>query len=138
MPTSVRSIYDMSADKVKFRGQGISGTITAGTTANIDHKLTEARLLDGVHLILKDQAFGDSVKFQVVDVDNILGYGAGVILDTFGDSWFVTSDTNSQGAINLPYSAEVLAGLYVRVAYTSVGATNVKVQCNLFMHKYMV
>jgi hypothetical protein len=127
----------MTADKVKFRGQGISGTATAGVTTNIDYKLTEARLLDGVHMILKDHAFGDSVKFQVVDVDNILGYGAGVVLDTFGESWFIVADVQSQGSINLPYSAEVLAGLYVRVAYTSVGVTNVKFQCNLFLHKYM-
>lgn len=137
MATSVRSVYDMTADKVKFRGQGISGTAAHGTSTNIDYKLTEARLLDGVHMILKDQAFGDSVKFQVVDVDNVLGYGAGVVLDTFGDSWFVSSDSHDQGAINLPYSAEVIAGLYVRIVYTSVGAVDVEFKCNLYLHKYM-
>lgn len=137
MATSVRSLFDMTADKVKFRGKGVAGTATAGTSTNIDHKLTEARLIDGVKLILKDQAFGDSVKFQVVDVDNILGYGAGMVLDEFGTDWFVSADSQDQGAINLPYSAEVAAGLWLRIVYNSTGATNVSVQANLWLHKYM-
>lgn len=137
MTTAIRKSSDMDADKVKFRGVGISGTATAGTTTNIDHKLTEARLLDGVKLILKDQAFGDSVRFQVVDVDNILGYGAGLVLDEFGSSWYVSSDSQDQGAINLPYSAEVIANLYVRIIYNSTGGSNVSVKANLWLHKYM-
>ena len=138
MPTAVRRQADMDADKVKFRGKGISGTAIAGATTNIDYKLTEARLLDGVKMILKDQAFGDSVKFQVVDVDNVLGYGAGLVLDEFGTDWYVSADTQDQGAINLPYSAEVIAGLYIRIVYNSIGGTNVSVKANLWLHKYMV
>lgn len=137
MSTAIRKQSDMDADKVKFRGKGIAGTAIAGTTTNIDYKLTEARLLDGVKMILKDQAFGDSVKFQVVDVDNILGYGAGTVLDEFGNSWYVSADTQDQGAINLPYSAEISANLYIRIVYNSTGATNVSVQANLWLHKYM-
>lgn len=137
MSTSVRSLADMTADKVKFRGKGISFTATAGQTTTYDYKLTEARLLDGTRLILKDQAFGDHIKFQVVDVDNILGYGAGVVLDEFATNWYVSPDTHGQADDRLPYSAEVLANLYIRIIYVSVGATNVLVQCNLFAHKYM-
>lgn len=136
MTTSVRKLSDMDADKVKFRGRGISGTATAGTTTNIDHKITEGRLIDGIKLILKDHVFGDSVRFQVVDVENILGYGAGVVLDEFATNWYVSS-SEDQGAINLPYSAELIAGLYIRIIYNSIGQNNVSVRANLWLHKYM-
>lgn len=137
MATSVRKESDMDADKVKFRGIGMSFTATAGATTNGDLKMNEGRLLDGVHLILNGHAFGDSAKLQVVDVDNVLGYGAGTVLDQFADSWFFASDKQDQGHLRLPYSAEIIANLYVRIVYTSTGATNVSVQCNLFAHKYL-
>lgn len=136
MATSIRHVSEMTADKVKFRGKGISATVAFGTSQNIDYKLTEARLIDGVSMILNNHVFGDSVKFQVVDVDNILGYGSGVVLDTFGDTWYVVSDSQAQGEIRLPYSAEILANLYIRIVYTSTGSTNVDFRCNLFLHTY--
>lgn len=137
MATSVRKVSDMDADKVKFRGKGISFTATAGQSTSYDYKLTEARLIDGTRLILKDHAFGDYVNFQVVDVDNILGYGAGTVLDEFSDHWYVSPDTMDQREVRLPYSAEILVNLYIRIIYTSVGNTNVSVLCNLFAHKYI-
>lgn len=137
MATSVRKVSDMDADKVKFRGKGIAFTATAGTSTSYDYKLTEARLIDGTRLILKNHVFGDSVKFQVVDVDNIIGYGAGTVLDEFADSWFFAEDKQEQTDTRLPYSAEVIANLYIRIIYDSIGASDVLVQCNLFAHKYM-
>jgi hypothetical protein len=137
MATSVRSILEMNADKVKFRAKGIAFTATAGTDTSYDYLVSEARLLDGTQLIVKNHVFGDSITFKVVDVDNTLGYGAGVVLDTFGDHWYLAEDTQDQGHIRVPYSAEILAGLYIRVIYHSTGATDVLVKCNLFAHKYM-
>ena len=137
MATCVRKVSDMTADKVKFRGKGIAFTATAGTTTSYDFKLTAARLIDGTRLFLKDHAFGDSVKFQVVDVDNILGYGANTVLDEFATDWYVASDKQDQGATRLPYSAEIIANLYIRLVYNSVGGTNVLVKCNLFLHEYL-
>lgn len=137
MATSVRKEFDMNADVVKFRGKGISFTASAGTTTSYDYKLTEARLVSGTRLLVRNQAWGDHVKFQVVDVDNILGYGAGVVLDEFATEWYIVSDKEDQGNVVLTYSAEVLANLYIRLIYTSVGLLNVNVHCNLFAHKYM-
>jgi hypothetical protein len=137
MATSVRKESDMSADVVKFRGKGIAFTATAGTTTTYDYKLTEARLISGTRIMAKNQAWGDCVKFQVVDVDNVLGYGAGLVLDEFAADWYLVTDQEDQGATILPYSAEVIANLYIRLIYTSVGATNVLVHVNLFAHKYM-
>lgn len=136
MPTSVRSIFDMTADKVRFRGVGIAFTATAGTATSYDYKLTDSRVIDGTQILLKDHAFGDSVDFKVVDVDNVLGYGAGTVLESFGTNWYVAADKQDQGHIRMPYSAEIIANLYIRVTYHSVGGTNVSVNLNLFVHAY--
>lgn len=138
MATSVRREADMTADSVKFRGKGITFTATAGTTTSHDYKITEGRLCSGTELILANHVFGDSVKFQVVDVDNILGYGAGTVLDEFATDWYVAPGQSMQGQTILPYSAEIIAGLYIRLIYNSTGGTNVSVACNLFLHKYLV
>lgn len=137
MPTSVRSMFDMTADKVKFRGKGFAFTATAGANTVGDFLVTENRLLDGTQILLKNHVFGDSVTFQVIDVDNILGLGANTVLDQFADSWYVCEDRQDQGRVRMPYSAELYAGLYIRVIYHSVGTTDVNVKINLFKHKYV-
>lgn len=135
MATSVRSLFDMTADKVKFRGIGISFTASAGTSTTYDYKFTAARLVDGIQFLCKDQFFGDNVSISVVDVDNTLGYGAGVTLDNFAVGWYI-SENQDQGQIRLPYSAEILSGLYLRIVYVSTGVANVSIRANLFAHMY--
>jgi hypothetical protein len=125
-----------STANFRFRGYGMSGTATKNTTTNIDYKLLEQRYLNGCMLIIKNQVFGDKVKFQVVDVDNILGLGANTVLDEFGTDWYVSEDSQDQGMITIPYPAKIVAGLYIRIVYNSVGTENdVQLKCNLFLHK---
>lgn len=125
-----------NTDDLRFRGTGITGIATKNTSTNIDYRMPENRFINGADLILKDQEWGDSIKFQVVDIDNLLGYGAGVVLDEFGTDWQVVSDQQNQGQIIIPYPALVNAGLYIRIVYTSTGTVNdVSVKCNLFLHK---
>lgn len=125
-----------NADSLKFRGTGIAGTATKDASTDIDYKLTEDRFINGVQIFLKNQVWGDNLDFQVVDVDNILGYGAGVVLDQFGTSWYVDPDTCDQGDLRVEYPALVLDGIYIRIRYNSVGTTDdVDVNANLFLHK---
>lgn len=124
-----------AADGFRFRGVGMYGTATAGTETNIVKKMTEERYINGVHMILKNHAFGDWVHFEVVDVDNVLGFGANTLLDRFGSTWYVIEDQQSQNAVLLPYPAKLLVNLYIRIVYHSVGLLDVSVQANLFTHK---
>lgn len=136
MSTSVRRKSDMTADICKFRGQGISFTATAGATTDYDYKFTAARILEAPLVMAKNQAWGDYLRFQIVDVDNVLGYGAGAVLDEFATTWYMDDTQRVQPKVDLWYSAEVLANLYIRVKYTSVGATNVEIKINLCNHQY--
>ena len=133
--SAVRRVLDMDADKVRFRGKGTSGTAAAGATTSIDLHLTEERLLEGGQIILQGHVLGDHIAFEVVDVDNILGYGAGVVLDQYATNWYVDPSTNGQYVIRLEYVAFLLAGLYLRLKYTSTGAAAVSVYVNYFTHK---
>jgi hypothetical protein len=133
--TLVRVKAFANADDLRFRGTGVSTTISYGTTDNLDYKLTEDRFINGVNIILKDHTFDDTVCFQIVDVDDVLGYGAGVVLDEFGTNWGVCEDQQNQGQILISYPALVYTGLYVRIRYTSTGLVDVKLKANLFLHK---
>jgi hypothetical protein len=126
---------EYTAARVNFRGVGFTGTATSNSTTNIDYKLTEDRLVYGGQLILKNQVFGDYVAFSVVDKDNILGYGAGVVLGTYLSSWNVSDDSAVQPALIIDYPTKVLANLYLRIAYTSVGSTAVNVAVNVYCVK---
>lgn len=126
------------ADPIGFRARmkGVKGTATKNTSTNIDYKLTEDRWINGVQIILKDHEFEDTVKFQIVDVDNIFGYGAGLVLDEFGSDWNLSSDKQDQGIYVLSYPAKILANLYIRIVYISTGTVNdVRATINYFLHK---
>lgn len=136
MATVVRRKMDMTADNCKFRGQGFAFTATAGASTDHDYKITESRLLEVPIILAKNHAWGDYIRFQVVDVDNVLGYGAGVVLDEFATTWYLDDTVCTQSRPDVWYSAEVVTNLYIRVKYTSVGATDVEVKINLCNHKF--
>lgn len=122
--------------RARMVGMG-SITVAAGTTVDLDHQMTQLAYqgvnkksyFDGVQYYAKDAEVGDYVQFQVVDVDNVLGYGAGFVVEEFGDTWYVGPDALED--IRLFKSAYV-AGLYIRVKYTSTGTSAVKFMCNMF------
>jgi len=124
-----------SAENFRFRGKGVAATITAGTTHNIDHKITEIRYITGVQIILINNHKDDKVHFEIVDVDNVLGYGAGFVIDRFGEDWYFATDTQDQHPIIIPFPSKLPANLYIRVIYVSAGTTDVDVKINLFLYK---
>lgn len=138
MASSLRKVSDFASDRINFKGHGKAGTVTAGQVGNIDLKITEERLLNGVQIILKNHVNGDKAKLQVVDVDNILGYGAGTVLSEYATDWYFAGDTENQGIFKLEYVANILTNLYLRIAYTSTGQSNVEVKANYFLHKPLI
>ena len=137
-PVKLTALNDPFANPngYKARFKGFGGTAAKGTTTNIQLKLTEERRINGVRLLLRNHVWGDKLHFEVVDVDNILGYGAGVVLDRFGEDWYVDPDRLTQPDATVNYPAKILANLYIRVVYVSVGTeTDVEVKANLFLHK---
>lgn len=133
------NLTQFTSDKVHFDGKHAEGTIAAGTTDNIDLHITDDVLITGGVFMTKDGVWGDSVVLQVVDIDNVLGYGANVTLNQFV-AWFLPNSPAAGTLIQLqvPYPAKIFAGLYLRMRFTSVGTTDVQVAMNYMLHKVMI
>ena len=132
---TVTTYAHRDAHDLNFRGKGIENTFTAGQTTTYDWKSPETKEFDSVVLLFKNHVFEDKVDLQVVDVDNILGYGAGTVLATYFYDYFLADDMQHQGIFKIDYPGTLLKDLYLRFRYYSSGATAVKMKANLFLHK---
>lgn len=138
---AVRKVADLDSDKAKYRLQGFKGTaavaniITGPVLTNIDWKFPEDRWISGGILIAKGTHWGDKIALQIIDKDNILGYGANFVLDEYVSDFYLISDSEFQIQIESPYIALVYGNLYLRVAYTNSSTTDaVEVAMNVVCH----
>lgn len=82
----------------------------------------------GGQAILKDASYGDWATFQIVDKDNILGYGTGVILKEYIKKCYM--DPNRRLEFESLAPGKLLVGLYLRCIYTSVGSIDPTIYIN--------
>lgn len=132
------NLGDFSAKGLNFRGVGLAVTAGANSDTNLDYAMPEDRLISGGTLLAKGSKFGDHITFQVIDIDNILGYGANTVLNEFVTSWYMTDDSQQQVSLEIPYPAKVYQGLYIRLVYHNTNLlTSVQVCINYLMHKVL-
>lgn len=121
-----------NADGFRFRGASFSGSVSANSTADIDYCISAERHINGGRLLLDNIGNSDKMTFQVIDKDNVLGYGANVVLDEFIKDYFIPIAGNLE--VRLDYPAKINAGLYLRLKYTSTHASGCNVKVNLYLH----
>jgi hypothetical protein len=121
------------APSYAFMGNGVYGTATKETTTNFDLKInTVDQYCNGAIFYAGNAVYGDYVKCTVVDVDNILGYGAGLEVGCWITKWYIVP--NQLLTLVLPHTGQVPKNLYLRIAYTSVGTQNdVSVVCDYLL-----
>lgn len=135
MAVQIRKLFDLDADKARYKLQGFSGTAASATTTNIDWKLPEERWVSGGILMAKGTHWGDKICLQVIDKDNILGAGANYVVDEYVTDFYLITDAEFQVQIEAPYIALIPANLYIRIKYTNVGILDpVEVAFNLVTH----
>ena len=132
------SVNDFEKNKISLNIIGIDGNFTGNSISNIDLLLTDDVLVTGASVICKNHVFGDAISLQVVDTNNILGYGANTVLNTFANNWIVSDDSQKQIDFVSPYPAKIIAGLTLRVSYTSIGTNNGQIAVNYILHKVLV
>lgn len=117
-----------------FYGDGFSGTATKNTTTNFDFKVTKDMCYcSGGEIIVKDAEHGDYIKIEVIDKDNVLGYGANTVLQVYLEKWHV--DYHGKNVLEVPYAGKIPNGVYLRLKYTSMSSTtDVKVAVNYSFH----
>lgn len=116
----------------RFRGASFKDTVATNTTKDIDYLISQERWINGGRAIIDNIGADDKVTFQVVDKDNILGFGAGTILDEFISNFYIPQDGNLE--VRLAYPARIIAGLYIRLKYTSTHVSGCTLKCNLYLH----
>ena len=124
----------VSDSTVQFAGLGVSGLHTAGAITNCDIKMPGDRYFNGLEIVLKNHDWDDYASMQVVDVDGIVA-PAGTVLSEFATTWRFDDSVQNQGTFTLNYKATILKDLYIRIAYTSAGSTDVKANYNFFLHE---
>lgn len=129
--------YAFSTPDFLFSGNGVIATAEKNSTTNIDFLIPGALgssvYINGAVAFTKDAVFGDYASADIVDVNNILGYGAGLVLAQYVPKWYI--NPSSELDISTPYAGKVPAGIFIRVAYTSVGLINdVGVAVNYRLH----
>ena len=128
MGLDIRNKFDYSED-------GMTGTATKNTTTDLDFKITGAsEYVQGGQILFQNAAWGDYITAQVVDVDNVLGYGAGTVLNTYIKKRYIHPDLK-KSELEVPYAGLVPQNTYLRIKYTSVGtSTDVDVAVNYSLH----
>lgn len=109
----------------------------AGENTTRDLLITDDSLVDGAIVHVINSALGDKLKCQVIDKDNIFGYGANTVLGQYVTDWYINPAKTEQLDFTCPYPAKIYAGLYLRVVYISVGTNNVDVIVNYKLHKVL-
>jgi len=129
--------YPFSTPDFIYNGSGVLATATKNSTTAIDFLIPGAlgtfQYINGAEVITQNAVFGDWASSQIIDVDNVLGYGINTVLSSYIQKWYI----NPNQALNLTtqYAGKVPAGTYVRVSYHSVGLiTDVGVALNFKLH----
>lgn len=132
-----QKISEFQASKLTFNGRGAAAECAAGTDTILDIVLEDDNLITGGELITYGAATGDHITAQIVDIDNIMGYGAGAVLNTFMTNWRVKKGDSSYNLL-VNYPAKVPAGLAIRIIYTSAGTVDSTLEVNYMLHKVMI
>jgi hypothetical protein len=137
---SPSNIYQFTANNLNFNGQGIQFTATLNSSTPNDFLINYDSLLTGGGLYVMNQTWGDSITFQVVDVNGILpGVPAGTVLKQFLTDWCIRTDGQDQRMPSIVYPAKILPGLYLRAIYksTAVIGSQPNIGINYDLHKVM-
>lgn len=109
-------------DRSRFHGELYA--VPAGAAVGFDLQVTEEIRLYGGHYWVQGASPGDTMSFEVVDVDDMLGAGAGVVVSRYISNMPVPPWDHERDLVS-PTAALVPPGLYLRVTYNSSGASPV-------------
>ena len=133
-PTDI-DIHPFTLSEFDAAYDATTGTATKTTSTNIDFKLPADLYLSGGEILTDGNAvFGDWVQCQIIDIDDILGYGPNTILKDYVVKYYI--DKNARMVITINYAGKVLKDLYIRIIYHSIGTANdVGISINYYLHK---
>ena len=126
-------------NKFDYSERAVLGVATKNSSTNLDLKITgDNEYVQGGHLLYQNANWGDYIIAQVVDKDNVLGYGSNTVLNEYIHKRYVHPALNTS-KLEVPYAGMVPVNTYLRVIYISTGTTvDVDVAVNYTMHDGLV
>ena len=128
----------LSEDAFKISAEGFKFLANANTTTTFDYQLNQKFMFRGLSFLSNNAILGDYINVQLVDKDNVLGLGAGIILASPIKKGYIMPTINS-GPIyreDVSSSQIPIEGLYLRVNYTNASLlNNVDIYVNLFLYE---
>jgi hypothetical protein len=134
--TSVSTLAEINRGNSRAKVQGViySNALTADTVTTIDWAFPQERWLTGGSISISGN-WGSHFTVQIVDVDNVLGAGAGYVAEEFITQYYVVEGATTQLSKEFNYPALIPAGLYIRLLYTNTHASiPATVVMNIFSH----
>ena len=120
VPLVATAPYSYSAtDRSRFHGALYS--VPPGVSVGFDLRVDAPIRLHGGDYWVRGPHLGDQMSFQVVDVDDVLGGGAGAVVTEYVTDLPLAPWDHSR-ELQSPTAATVPAGLYLRVKYSNTGA----------------
>jgi len=134
-----REIIAKPVDNYVLQANSISTTVTAGDTGTFSFKIENypgelyaAKHVKGGRMFVKNGEYGDYIEIDIVDLDNIFGYGAGLVLKQYCIKMYI--DPTTINNLECPFApGRIPINLYVRCKYHSTGTQNVQVYLNLMV-----
>lgn len=118
----VRQTEKYVGKTMKFEGFEFTGT--AGTTTKYQWKITSSTFeIVGALCLVTGGEIGDKLQFKVVDVDNVLGYGAGLVLSWIGRNIPAVA-LSTPMRVESASALAVAANFYLEISYDNAGATD--------------
>lgn len=126
--------YPFATGDFLFAPNSSIDTCPAGEQKSVLYQITQKIYVNGGRLVTDGNAvFGDWVEFQIVDHDNLLGYGVDTVLANWIPKWMVDWKSASE-TVQTPYAGCPPIGMYFRMTYHSAGNIPVGFSVNYLIH----
>ena len=104
-----------------YAENGSTYTATKNSTTDHDFKVTGvSTYLTGGEFGYNDAVWGDYIQAQVIDIDNVLGFGANTVLKNYIVKRYL-HPTNASVDLVVAGAGKIPQNTYLRIKYVSVG-----------------
>ena len=115
--------YGFATAEESSRWKGLQFTSTLNATSEYHFQIpNDFAGIQGGAWYVADAIKGDLIEFRLTDQDNILGYGAGLVVDKFFETHYVWPDKDS-GRVQSESFEPLIPGLYLTIHYVSTATT---------------
>lgn len=131
-------VMDFEASKLVYNGQGVSASMTIGTTTNLDYTFVDDCLVTGFYIVSNGGTFGDRISLQVVDMSGAFTGTPGTVMAQLMTNIRLPPVADKE--FKVAYPRKALTGMGLRVSYTSTAILGLPVffAINYELHKVLV